>query len=185
MSRIGKQPVQTPKNVQVQVEGSTVTMKGPKGELKRTFDPLMKITLKDGVIVVERTGSDNKARALHGLTRTLINNMVIGVSQGYHKSLDIVGVGYRASQQGKNITLQLGFSHPVEVKAPPGIELQVEGQNRLHVRGPEKELVGLVAAKIRRLRPPDRYKGKGVRYSGEEVHLKPGKAGKAVAGKTA
>ncbi len=175
MSRIGKQPVQTPANVQVQVQGPTVTIKGPKGQLARTFHPAMKITCENGVIKVERTADDRQQRALHGLTRALLQNMVNGVTQGYQKTLDIVGVGYRVQQTGKNLTLQLGFSHPVVVEPPPGIELQTEGQNRIHVRGPEKELVGLVAAKIRRVRPPDRYKGKGVRYAGEVVKLKPGK----------
>jgi len=181
MSRIGKIPVAAPQGVAVTVEGSSVTVKGPKGQLTRAFDPAMRITCEGGIVTVARSGAERRQRALHGLTRTLIQNMVIGVTQGYQKTLDIVGVGYRVAQAGKSVNLTVGFSHPVVVAPQPGIELQAEGQNRLHVRGSEKELVGLVAAKIRRIRPPDRYKGKGIRYAGEVVRLKPGKGAKKTA----
>ncbi len=178
MSRIGKLPIPTPSGVEVKIEGSTVSVKGPKGELSRSIDPAMQVEAREGVITVRRPNDQKRSKAMHGLTRSLINNMVVGVSEGYQKSLDIVGIGYRATQQGPNITLQVGFSHLVEVRPLPGIELQVEGQTRLHVRGIEKETVGLMAAKIRRVRPPDRYKGKGIRYAGEQVRLRPGKGGK-------
>ena len=173
MSRVGKLPVPIPAGVNVEVDGSIVKAKGPKGELAREFSGLVVLFL-----VVTRKNDEKEARSLHGLTRSLINNMVIGVSEGYQRSLDIVGVGYRASQQGPGVQLQVGLSHQVYVEPLPGIELEVEGQTRIHVRGAEKEIVGLMAAKIRKLRPPDRYKGKGIRYAGENVKLKPGKGGK-------
>jgi large subunit ribosomal protein L6 len=175
MSRIGKQPIPTPPGVSVKIDGQEVSVKGPKGELKRTVHPVLQVAQENGAIVVKRASDEPNVKALHGLTRTLISNMVVGVSQGYERTLDIVGVGYRATQQGKNIVLQIGKSHPVEVVAPPGLELRAEGQNRLHVSGTDKELVGLWAAKIRKVRPPDKYKGKGIRYAGEKVTLKPGK----------
>lgn len=178
MSRVGKLPVPIPAGVNVEVDGSVVKTKGPKGELSREFSDLVVIEQRDGTIVVTRKNDEKAARSLHGLTRSLINNMVIGVSEGYQRSLDIVGVGYRASQQGPGVQLQVGLSHQVYVEPLPGIELEVEGQTRIHVRGAEKEIVGLMAAKIRKLRPPDRYKGKGIRYAGENVKLKPGKGGK-------
>ena len=178
MSRVGKLPVPIPAGVEVEVDGAVVKAKGPKGELSREFSGLVVIERRDGTIVVTRKSDEKEARSLHGLTRSLINNMVVGVSEGYQRSLDIVGVGYRATQQGDGIQLQVGLSHQVHVKPLPGIELEVEGQTRIHVRGAEKEIVGLVAAKIRKLRPPDPYKGKGIRYAGESVKLKPGKGGK-------
>ncbi len=178
MSRVGKLPVPIPAGVNVEVDGSVVKTKGPKGELAREFSDLVVIEQRDGAIVVTRKNDEKAARSLHGLTRSLINNMVIGVSEGYQRSLDIVGVGYRASQQGPGVQLQVGLSHQVYVEPLPGIELEVEGQTRIHVRGAEKEIVGLMAAKIRKMRPPDRYKGKGIRYAGENVKLKPGKGGK-------
>ena len=178
MSRIGKMPITPPTGVEVSVDASTVSVKGPKGELTRKLDETMRIEVRDGVITVQRPNDERRARSMHGLTRTLIYNMVVGVSDGYQKTLDIVGVGYRATQQGPDVVLQVGFSHTVKVVPLPGIELEVEGQNRLHVRGMEKEIVGLMAAKIRGIRPPDRYKGKGIRYAGEEVRLKPGKGAK-------
>ena len=178
MSRIGKLPVTAPKGVDVKVDGRTVTIKGPKGTLTNSFNDQLVVEVKDGVIVVKRSSDEKNVRALHGLTRALINNMVIGVTQGYQKTLEIVGVGYRAQQTGKNVSLQVGYSRPIEVIPPAGVELKVEGQNRIHVTGPDKQAVGLWAAKIRRIRPPDLYKGKGIRYAREQVHLKPGKGGK-------
>ncbi|MBI3743427.1 MAG: 50S ribosomal protein L6 [Chloroflexi bacterium] len=175
MSKIGKQPVTIPQGVTVKIDGQEIVVKGPKGELKRKVHPLLQIAQENGKVVVKRVNDETSAKEVHGLTRTLVNNMMIGASQGYQKTLDIVGVGYRGTQQGKNILLQVGKSHPVEVVPPEGVVLRAEGQNRLHVSGVDKELVGLWAAKIRKVRPPDKYKGKGVRYAGEQVHLKPGK----------
>ncbi len=178
MSRIGKLPVTAPKGVDVKVDGHTVTIKGPKGTLTNSFNDKLAVEVKDSVIVVKRSSDEKNVRALHGLTRAQINNMVIGVTQGYQKTLEIVGVGYRAQQTGKNVSLQVGYSRPIEVIPPAGVEFKVEGQNRIHVTGSDKQAVGLWAAKIRRIRPPDLYKGKGIRYAREEVHLKPGKGGK-------
>ena len=175
MSRVGKKPIPVPSGVQVAIDGATLTAKGPKGELARELDQTMVIEQHDSEITVSRPDDQKRSRAMHGLTRTLISNMVIGVSEGYQKSLEIVGVGYRATQQGPGISLQVGLSSPFQVAPLPGIQLEVEGQNRVHVRGIEKEIVGLMAARIRGVRPPDRYKGKGIRYTGELVHLKPGK----------
>ena len=175
MSRIGKSPITPPQGVTVTVAGKSISIKGPKGELTRTVDPLLAVAYKDGTISITRENDEKAARQLHGLTRTLVNNMVIGVTAGYQKTLDIVGVGYRVAAQGKNIALQVGYSKPKVVEPLAGIQLAVEGQNRIHVRGPNKDTVGLMAAKIRRVRPPDLYKGKGIRYAGEVVRLKPGK----------
>ena len=178
MSRIGKKPVPVPSGVQVTIDGSTVTTRGPKGELTRQLDSTMKIEQQGSEIVVERPNDEKRSRAMHGLTRSLINNMVTGVSEGYQKSLEIVGVGYRATQDGQGVSVQVGYSRPISIAPLPGVQLEVEGQNRVHVRGPEKEIVGQMAAQIRRIRPPDRYKGKGIRYAGEVVQLKPGKGGR-------
>ena len=178
MSRVGKVPVPVPEGVGVNVDGSRLTVKGPRGELSRSFDGSVELAQGEGTIVVTRRNDERRSRAMHGLTRSLVRNMVVGVKEGYQKTLDIVGVGYRATQEGPNITLQVGLSHTVEVAPLPGIELQVEGQSRIHVRGMEKEIVGLVAARIRKIRPPDAYKGKGIRYAGEVVRLKPGKGAK-------
>ena len=180
MSRVGKVPVTIPAGVDVKVDGATLTAEGPKGEISRTFSDLIVIEQQGSTVVVTRKNDGKEARSLHGLTRSLINNMVVGVSEGFQRSLDIVGVGYRASQQGPDIQLQVGLSHQVQVRPLPGNELEVEGQTRIHVRGPEKDIVGLQAAKIRKVRPPDAYKGKGIRYAGESVKLKPGKGGKKV-----
>jgi large subunit ribosomal protein L6 len=180
MSRIGKQPVPIPGTVQVQVDGSAVTVKGPKGELRRVVHPDMRLTLDDGKLIVTRPTDQPKHRALHGLTRALIANMVLGVENGFKKTLELQGVGYRAQQMGKNIQLAVGFSHPVDVQAPAGITLEVEGTSRIHVQGIDKELVGQVAAEIRSIRPPEPYKGKGIRYEGEHVRRKAGKAGKTL-----
>jgi large subunit ribosomal protein L6 len=179
MSRIGKLPIPVAKDVQVDIDGSTVKVKGPKGELTRDFPRGVSFALDDGRVLVQRESDEKTVRALHGLSRSLLANMVTGVSEGYTKSLELQGVGYRVQQAGPKVTLSVGYSHPVEVAPPPGIELQVEGTTRLHVRGIDKELVGQVAADIRKVRKPEPYKGKGIRYLGERVRRKAGKAGKA------
>jgi large subunit ribosomal protein L6 len=180
MSRIGKKPVPIPAGVEITIEGSTVTVKGPKGELTRSFDPDMSIKQDDGQLIVERPTDQRNHRALHGLTRSLLNNMVVGVSEGFEKRLLIVGTGYRAEMEGEGIKLSLGFSHDILVMPPEGITFEIEDRGRLIiVRGYDKELLGQIAADIRRLRPPEPYKGKGIRYFGEYVRQKVGKAGKA------
>ncbi len=179
MSRIGLMPIPLPKGVTVNIEGSTVQVKGPKGELVRTLNPEMQIKLEDNRLLVERPTDQRRHRQLHGLTRTLVNNMVLGVSQGFTRKLEIEGVGYRAEIQGKNLVLNVGFSHPVVVEPPPGISFEVEKGTRVFsVLGADKEMVGEMAARIRRIRPPEPYKGKGIRYQGEHVRRKAGKAGK-------
>jgi large subunit ribosomal protein L6 len=178
VSRIGKQPIPVPSGVEVKIDGSTVTVKGPKGELTQTFSDVISITLDDGVINVTRPDESRTARSLHGLTRTLVANMVTGVSEGYAKNLEIVGVGYRAAMKGNDIELQLGFSHPVLVVAEPGITFEVPAPTKITVRGIDKQRVGQVAADIRKWRKPEPYKGKGVRYEGEKVRRKLGKAAK-------
>lgn len=180
MSRIGRLPIAVPKGVSVDITGSEVTVKGPKGQLHRSFHPEMAIALKDGNLIVNRPGDQKLYRALHGLTRSLLANMVQGVEKGFEKVLDIVGVGYRVQKSGEKLVLQVGFSHTIEFAPPPGISLITEGNNRIKVLGVDKELVGDVAAKIRSIRPPDSYKGKGIRYAGEKVRLKAGKAGRAI-----
>jgi len=172
-----------PSGVQVTVKGNEVTVKGPKGTLTRTFHPDMHFEIGQGSLMVSRPSDSRIHRSLHGLTRSLVANMVQGVSQGFQKSLEIVGVGYRAQVSAQKVVLQVGYSHPVEITAPPGITFQGEGTNKVIVSGIDKELVGEIAAKLRAVRPPDHYKGKGVRYSGEYVRLKPGKAGKAAGAK--
>ncbi|MGQ9585436.1 MAG: 50S ribosomal protein L6 [Anaerolineae bacterium] len=181
MSRIGLMPIPIPSGVQVTVEpGNQVTVKGPRGSLIRSFSPDLKIEVTDGQVVVARPSDARHHRALHGLTRALLANMVTGVSQGFRKELEIVGVGYRAELQGQKLVLFLGFSHPVEVEPPAGIHFEVDrGGRKFSVLGIDKELVGEVAAKIRAKRPPEPYKGKGVRYVGEYVRVKAGKSGKA------
>jgi len=179
VSRIGLMPVPLPKGVTVNIEGSTVQVKGPKGELVRTLHSEMLIKLEDNRLLVERPTDQRRHRALHGLTRSLLNNMVLGVSQGFTRRLEIEGVGYRAEIQGKNLVLNVGFSHPVVVEPPPGISFEVEKGTRVFsVLGADKEMVGEMAARIRRIRPPEPYKGKGIRYQGEHVRRKAGKAGK-------
>ena len=180
MSRIGKQPIPVPKAVQVQIDGNSVKVKGPKGELQRDVHADIRLHEDDGKLIVTRPSDSPKHRALHGLTRALVANMVSGVETGFSKTLELQGVGYRAQQMGKNIQVAVGFSHPVDVQALPGIELEVEGTSKIHVRGIDKELVGQVAAEIRSLRPPEPYKGKGIRYEGEHVRRKAGKAGKTL-----
>ena len=183
MSRIGKMPIPLPQGVEVSVRGNEVTVKGPKGELSRSISPAISISLNGDSIIVSRPSDNRVHRSLHGLTRSLLANMVEGVSQGFQKSLELVGVGYRAQMVGGKLVLQVGYSHPVEVLPPPGVSLAVVGTNRINVEGIDKELVGDVAAKIRAIRPPDHYKGKGIRYAGERIRLKPGKSGKVSARK--
>ena len=180
MSRIGKMPIAIPNGIKVKINGNEVRVKGPKGELTRSFDPNISITLDKDTLVVSRLSDEKKVRALHGLTRSLLANMITGVNEGYHKDLEIVGVGYRAQTgTGGKITFQLGFSHIKEINPPAGVSVVVKEPQRLVVQGVDKEKVGDMAAKIRAMRPPDHYKGKGVRYSNEKVRIKPGKAGKA------
>jgi large subunit ribosomal protein L6 len=178
VSRIGKQPIPVPSGVEVQIDGSTVTVKGPKGSLTQTFNDEMALALEDGVLTVTRPSDERGHRSLHGLTRTLLANMVAGVSEGFSKNLEIVGVGYRAELKGKDIQLALGFSHPVLVKAPEGITFEVPAPTKITVSGIDKQRVGQVAAEIRKWRKPEPYKGKGVRYEGEYVRRKLGKTAK-------
>jgi len=179
MSRIGKLPVAVPGGVNVNLADGEVHVKGPKGELRQHVLPHVSLKMEDGKVVVERKGDAKEHRAAHGLTRTLVNNMIEGVSKGFRKTLEIQGVGYRAAKSGEKLNLTLGYSHPVTFEPPKGITLSVEGTNKIHVDGIDKQQVGQVAAEIRNLRPPEPYKGKGVRYSGEIVRKKLGKAGKA------
>lgn len=180
MSRIGRMPIEIPARVQVSIKKNAVTVTGPKGELTRSFNRDMSIKLQDNILTVSRPSDSKQHRSLHGLTRTLLANMVEGVTNGIERNLDIVGVGYRAEQAGDKLVIRIGYSHPVEVSPLPGVSLAAEGANRIKVTGINKEAVGEMAAKIRAIRPPDAYKGKGIRYAGEEVRLKPGKAGKVV-----
>ena len=179
MSRIGKKPVPIPKNVEVSVDGTTVKVKGPKGELTRTFVPQMKIRVEDGSVVIERPSDEKADRALHGLTRALIANMVLGVTEGFRRTLEIVGVGYRAEKKGKNLVVSVGYSHPVNYPEPQGITLSTPAPTTIVIEGIDKQKVGQVAAELREFRPPEPYKGKGIRYQGEQVRRKAGKtAGK-------
>jgi len=178
MSRIGKAPISVPSGVEVTISGRNVTVKGPKGTLSRDIPGDIIVAKEDSTITVSRPADDRVNRSLHGLTRTLISNMVVGVTEGYAKELDIVGVGYRAEAQGQNLRLALGFSHPVIVPAPAGITFEVPQQTKVIVKGIDKELVGQVAANIRSIRKPEPYKGKGVRYVNERIIRKAGKAGK-------
>jgi large subunit ribosomal protein L6 len=177
MSRIGKRPVPLPKGVSVSVAGREVRVKGPKGELKRLVHPELSVTADEKQVAVARPSDEARHKALHGLTRTLIRNMVQGVSQGYTKTLEIHGVGYKAEPQASGLKLTVGFSHPVEFKAPPGIKFTVEGNTVVKVDGVDKELVGQVASELRKVRPPEPYQGKGIRYQGEHVRRKAGKTG--------
>ena len=179
MSRIGKLPVPVAKGVEVNIEGVHVRVKGPKGELSRTFPEGVSFQMDDGKVSVLRANDEKQTRALHGLSRSLLANMVAGVSDGFTRTLELQGVGYRATQAGPKVSLAVGYSHPVEVVPPDGITLEVEGNTKVHVRGIDKELVGQVAANIRKVRKPEPYKGKGIRYLGERVRRKAGKAGKA------
>ena len=177
MSRIGNKPITIPAGVTLTIDGAKVTVKGPKGELAREVSSAMNLKLEDGILTVARPSDQKNHKSLHGLTRTLIANMVIGVTDGYSKNLEIEGVGYRAAKAGNAINLTLGFSHPVVVEAPEGINIEVPQPNRIVVSGIDKEQVGAIAAQIRFYRPPEPYKGKGIRYEGERVVRKVGKAG--------
>lgn len=182
MSRVGRMPITVPDGVKIDIKQAEVTVTGPKGQLCRRFSPDMSITLNNNSLIVTRPSDSKVHRSLHGLTRSLLANMVEGITKGFEKNLEIVGVGYRAEKVEDKLVLRVGFSHTVEVLPLPGVSLAVEGTNRIKVSGIAKEVVGEMAAKIRSIRPPDAYKGKGIRYAGELVHLKPGKAGKAIGG---
>ena len=179
MSRIGRLPVVIPKGVEVGIEGSTVRVKGPRGELHHTFPPSIEIALQDGVIEVKRASDERNDRSLHGMTRALINNMVMGVSSGFERILEVNGVGYRAEMQGKNLVLYVGYSHPVVMEPPAGISFEADMRIRqIKVMGYDKQMVGQVAANIRKVRPPEPYKGKGIKYIEEKIRHKAGKTGK-------
>jgi large subunit ribosomal protein L6 len=177
MSRIGRIPIAVPPGVQVDIEGNRVTVKGPKGTLTREIHPDMKVEKQDSSLLVTRPSDSRIHRSLHGLTRTLVANMVEGVTNGFSRRLEVNGVGYRAQQVGKDIVLQMGFSHPVQVEPPEGISFAVEGNNRIIVSGIDKELVGEIAARIRAVKPPEPYKGKGIKYAEEQIRRKVGKTG--------
>ncbi len=179
MSRIGRLPVAVPNGVQVNVQGSDVHVKGPKGEMKRTFSPLIEIAMENGQVVITRKSDNAAERALHGTTRAVIANMVHGVSSGFQVVLEVEGVGYRAEMQGKDLALFVGYSHPVKVPPPAGISFDVDQKTRqIKVSGYDREVVGQTASEIRRIRPPEPYHGKGIRYQGERIRRKAGKAGK-------
>ena len=178
MSRIGNKPITVPENVEVKLDGNKITVKGPKGTLEKELHPNMKITLENNVITVTRPNDEPQNRSLHGLTRTLINNMIVGVVDEYTRALEINGVGYRAAKQGNKLVLTLGYSHPVEMLEPEGIKFEVPAPNQIIVRGMDKELVGEMAAVIRTKRPPEVYRGKGIKYVEEHIRRKEGKTGK-------
>jgi large subunit ribosomal protein L6 len=179
MSRVGLKTIELPKNVQVTIHGEQVTVTGPRGKLQRSFDPDFKIVVEDGIVRVERPTDSHQHRATHGLTRALLANMVTGVSQGFARTLEVEGTGYRMDLQGRKLVLQLGYSHPIEFDPPEGISFEVpKGGRAVTILGVDKELVGEIAARIRRQRPPEPYKGKGVHYAGERIRRKAGKAGK-------
>ncbi|KGP72476.1 50S ribosomal protein L6 [Pontibacillus yanchengensis] len=178
MSRVGLKHLHIPEGVEINIEGNDVRVKGPKGELTRTLHPEMTVKIEDNVLTVERPSDNKEHRSLHGTTRSLIGNMVEGVSKGFEKSLEIQGVGYRAMKQGDKVVVNAGYSHPVEIENREGIELEVPSQAKITVKGIDKELVGAVAANIRSIRPPEPYKGKGIRYEGENVRRKEGKTAK-------
>ena len=177
MSRIGKKPVPVPKGVTVSIDGQTVKVKGPRGELTRTLNQAISVAMENDEVTVARPSDENEHRALHGLSRTLVANMVEGVTKGFQKQLEIIGVGYKAETRPYGLQLALGFSHPVEYRAPQGIKLTAPAPTQIVVEGANKEVVGQVAAEIRSLRPPEPYKGKGVKYVGEQIRRKAGKAG--------
>ncbi|WP_174734534.1 50S ribosomal protein L6 [Mesobacillus harenae] len=178
MSRVGKKPIEIPSGVTVTLSGSTVTVNGPKGELSRTFNPDIEIKIEDNIITITRPSDAKDHRALHGTTRAVLSNMVEGVSKGFERSLELIGVGYRASKQGTKLVLNVGYSHPVEIEPEEGVEVEVPANTKVIVRGADKERVGALAANIRDVRPPEPYKGKGIRYEGEYVRRKEGKTGK-------
>lgn len=179
MSRIGRMPVIVPNNVEVEIKGSSVRVKGPKGEMQRTFPPSIHFEFSDGVVDVKRVSDDRIERSLHGMSRALVNNMVVGVSSGFEKILEVNGVGYRAEIQGNNLVLYVGYSHPVVFEPPAGISYEADMKIRqIKVQGYDKELVGQIAADIRKVRPPEPYQGKGIKYLDEKIRRKAGKAGK-------
>ena len=178
MSRIGNKPIDIPAGVTITQNGSTVTVNGPKGELTRTFNPEIEIKVEENVITISRPSDQKEHRSLHGTTRSLLSNMVEGVSKGFEKSLELIGVGYRAQKQGKKLVLNVGYSHPVEFEPEEGLEVEVPANTKIIVKGINKERVGALAANIRQVRPPEPYKGKGIRYEGEYVRRKEGKTGK-------
>ncbi len=178
MSRIGRLPIAIPSTVDVTIDGRTVTVKGPKGTLSRSLHPDMTVSREAATLVVTRPTEQKMHKQLHGLTRTLVNNMVVGVTDGYRKGIEITGVGYRAALNGRKLQLNLGYSHPIEIDPPDGISFEVENPTRLAIVGIDKELVGQIAARVRATRKPEPYKGKGVRYAGEYIRRKAGKAGK-------
>ena len=180
MSRVGRMPITVPQGVVVSIKRGEVNVTGPQGELHRSLHSDMSITQDNNTLMVRRPSDSREHRSLHGLTRSLLANMVEGVSKGFEKGLEIVGVGYRAEKVGDRLVIRVGFSHPVEISPLPGVSLSVEGSNRIKVTGINKEIVGEMAARIRAIRPPDAYKGKGIRYAGEMVRLKAGKAGRAI-----
>jgi large subunit ribosomal protein L6 len=181
MSRIGKLPIEIPQGVEVELKGTFVRVKGPKGEMTHTFPPVVDIDKENGIITVKPRSEEKFSRSMYGTTRAVIQNMVTGVSEGFEKFLEIHGVGYRAELQGKNLIINVGYSHPVEVVPPDGIAFEVlERNNLIKVTGYDKQVVGQISAEIRKIRPPEPYKGKGIRYRGEYVRRKPGKAGKAI-----
>ncbi len=183
MSRIGRLPITLPSGVKVDIKENVVTVTGPKGELKQGINPGITVTQEDNRILVSRSGDDREQRALHGLYRSLLANMVTGVTKGFQKELEVVGVGYRATLTGKNVVLRAGYSHQVEVVPMDGITLGVDGTNKIKVSGIDKQIVGQMAAKIRGIKPLDDFKGKGIKYTGEAIHLKAGKTGKAIGAK--
>ena len=184
MSRIGRLPIVLPQGVKVSVKDNEVTVTGPKGELKQSLNEGISVALSDNKLIVSRSGDERKIRALHGLIRSLLANMVTGVTKGFQKDLEVVGVGYRVQLAGKNIVLRAGYSHQIEVEPLAGITLGVEGTNKIKVSGMNKETVGQMAAKIRGIKPVDDFKGKGIKYAGEVIKLKAGKTGKAIGSKT-
>ncbi len=177
MSRIGKMPIDIPEKVDVKIDGNSVTVKGPKGELSREFSPLINIELVDNQLLLTRKEESREANSMHGLSRSLLENMVIGVSEGYEKKLEMVGVGYSARVEGKNLVLEVGYSHPVTIEAEDNIEFEVERNTRISVRGIDKQRVGEIAAQIRAVRAPEPYKGKGIKYIDEHIRRKVGKTG--------
>ena len=178
MSRIGRQPIAVPAGVDVKIDGSTVTVKGPKGTLTRTVHNNMKVEMADGAIVVTRPDDSNLNKPLHGLTRTLLHNMVVGVTEGFKKELEVNGVGYRVAKQGKDLVMNIGFSHQVTMPEPEGITIEVPAPNKIIISGADKQQVGQFAAEVREKRPPEPYKGKGIKYADEHIRRKEGKAGK-------
>jgi large subunit ribosomal protein L6 len=178
MSRVGKKPIEIPAGVTVTLNNSTVTVKGPKGELTRSFNPDIEIKVEENLVTITRPSDEKEHRALHGTTRALIANMVEGVSKGFERKLELIGVGYRAQKQGSKLVLNVGYSHPVEIEPESGLEVEVPTNTKITITGTDKERVGALAANIRQVRPPEPYKGKGIRYEGEAVRRKEGKTGK-------